>query len=110
MENRPITEQDISSFGRSLISEEKSANTVEKYLRDARAFAAFAAGGVLTKELAVSYKQSLLEKGYAVRSVNSMLAALNRLFAFLGRRDCRFRDIKTPRLIQFNDSSADFAA
>ena len=55
MEGRFLTEERISDFKWHLISEEKSANTIEKYLRDARAFAAFLNGKEVTKELAISY-------------------------------------------------------
>ena len=75
--------------------EEKSTATVEKYLRDARAFLVFADQRNVTKELVVSYKSELIEKGYAVRSVNSMLASLNSLFDFLGWSDCRGRSERT---------------
>lgn len=35
MEERVILNEDIEAFGRYLMTEEKSENTVEKYLRDA---------------------------------------------------------------------------
>ena len=41
------------------------------------------------------------------REVNAMLDLVKQETE---RVDSRFLDIKTPRLIQFNDSSADFAA
>ena len=68
---------------------------MEKYLRDARAFLVFADQRNVTKELVVSYKSELIEKGYAVRSVNFMLASLNSLFDFLGWSDCRVKTLKT---------------
>ena len=83
-----ITERMISDFHTHLICEEKSKNTVEKYLRDVRAFAAVQNGEPVTKEAVIGYKQKLLENGYAIRSVNSVLASLNSLFVFLGWHDC----------------------
>ena len=59
----------------------------------------FLAGREVTKELAVAYKQKLAEDGYAVKSVNSMLASINSLFAFLGRNDCRVKMIRQQRQI-----------
>lgn len=73
--------------------------TVGKYLRDARAFMAFAAGRSVDKALVAAYKQRLLEQGYAARSVNSMLAGLNSLFGFLGWQDCRVRNVRVQRRI-----------
>ena len=84
MESRFLSEREIVGFRDYLLREEKSANTVEKYLRDIRAFAAFAGDREVTKKLVVEFKQELLDRGYAVRSINSMLAGINSLFAFLG--------------------------
>lgn len=41
MEQKRITEEAIQAFRQYLIRDEKSAVTVEKYLRDIRAFQAF---------------------------------------------------------------------
>ena len=99
MEGRFLTEERITQFKQHLISEEKSANTIEKYLRDARAFNGFLAGREVTKELAVAYKQMLIDDGYAAKSVNSMLASLGSLFSFFGWHDCRVKAIKQQQQI-----------
>lgn len=74
MEQQLLTEDAIRAFQDDLILEEKSGATLEKYLRDIRAFSAFAGERSVTKELVMAYKQYLLERGYAIRSINSMLA------------------------------------
>ena len=74
--------------------EEKSGATVEKYLRDVRAFSVFAENQAVTKEVVMAYKQHLLEKGYAVRSINSMLASVNGFLAFMNWQDCRVKSLK----------------
>ena len=96
---RIITEKTIQEFRVHLKSEEKSKNTVEKYLRDVQAFAAVQNGESVTKEAVIGYKQKLLENGYAVRSVNSVLASLNSLFSFLGWHDCRVKTLKVQRQV-----------
>ena len=96
---RIITEKTIKDFSSHLKSEEKSQNTIEKYLRDVRAFAAAQNGEAVTKEAVMGYKQLLLEKGYAVRSINSVLASLNSLFSLLGWHDCRVKALKLQRQI-----------
>ena len=83
MKGRLLTAAEIAEFTEHLVLEERSAATVEKYVRDVRAFAAYAPDGEITKETATAYKKHLQEI-YAVRSVNSMLASLNCLFNFLG--------------------------
>jgi site-specific recombinase XerD len=47
----------------------------------------------------MAYKQQLMEKGYAVGSVNSMLASLNSFLRFLGREDCKVRQLRTQKKI-----------
>lgn len=75
MKERVITDKVIERFRKHLLTEEKSANTVEKYLRDVRAFAGYA-GGAIGKETVIAYKRHLTDTGYAVRSINSMLASI----------------------------------
>lgn len=97
MNDRILNEQIIRNFHNYLLQEEKSAATVEKYLRDVRAFCVFAGKRMVTKELVQCWKQKLTEKGYAVRSINSMLASLNSLLHFLGWEDCRVKSLKMQR-------------
>ena len=84
MNTRFLTKTILENFSQYLVLEEKSTATVEKYLGDARAFLVYAGQQNVTKELMMAYKNSLIEKGYAVRSINSMLASLNSLLNFLG--------------------------
>ena len=97
MEERKITQNQIQSFNQYLIREEKSTATVEKYLRDARAFVVYIGDEVVTKEVVMAYKKYLQMKEYAVRSINSMLASLNSLLDFLGWSDCKVKAIKQQK-------------
>lgn len=97
MEQRFLAEKKINAFGIYLRQEEKSEATVEKYLRDVGLFCRFADSREVTKELVVAWKRGLSEQGYAVRSINSMLASLNSFFAFLGWQDCRVKNIRLQR-------------
>ena len=72
MKRRVITPTALIIFERRLRCEEKSPNTISKYLRDAERFAAFASGAAVCKNMTVAYKESLAAQGYAVRSINSM--------------------------------------
>lgn len=93
MNGRFITAKMIGEFKEYLISEERSPITIEKYIRDVRAFSVFTGNSEITKETVIAYKKSLQEN-YAVRSVNSMLASINSLFAFLGWHDLRVKSLK----------------
>ena len=104
MRKRIITQQKITAYGMRLQSDERSSGTVDKYLRDVRAFARWQSGRPATKELATEWKEQLLQKGYAPTTINSMLAAVNGLFRFLGWEDCRVRFLKVQRRL-FRDSA-----
>lgn len=99
MKERRLTEKNIAEFSTYLRREEKSKNTIDKYIRDARALLAFLDGRVVTKEMVIDYKNKLLFEDYATRSINSMLASINSLFAFLGWIDCKVKSIKLQRQI-----------
>ena len=99
MKGRILTSKAVQSFKKYLREEEKSENTVQKYMRDVRAFAAYLDGTEVTKESVIAYKNKLFSENYAVRSINSMLASLNSLFSFLGWTDCRVKSIKLQRQI-----------
>ena len=78
--------------------EERSTATVEKYIRDVKAFSAFVNGAEITKEVVIEYKKHLQEN-HAVRSVNSMLASVNGLFVFLGWHELKVKSIKFQQKI-----------
>ena len=98
MKGRFLTAEMIAEFREHLILEERSEATVEKYIRDVTAFSAFANGGEISKETVIAYKKHL-QDSYAVRSVNSMLASINSLFAFLGWHDLKVKSIKLQQQI-----------
>lgn len=99
MKGRIITETIISKFKTYLQNEEKSTNTIEKYIRDVKAFADYANSLDVTKEIVISYKNKLIADEYAVRSINSMIASLNSLFVFIGWEDLKVKSIKLQRQI-----------
>jgi len=92
-----LSTKQIKEFGNYLCREEKSTATQEKYLRDVQAFCVYADGKEITKELVIAWKKQLVENGYAVRSINSMLASVNSLLEFLGLSNCKVKNIRTQR-------------
>ena len=101
-----LTPLQIQAFARHLRLEEKSEATMEKYLRDIRAFARWLDGREISKGLSAAWKAHLVERGYAPASVNAMLSALNSLLDFLGFGDCRVKFLKVQRRM-FRDDSRD---
>ena len=92
-----LSTEQIKEFANYLCREEKSTATQEKYLRDVQAFCVYADGNEISKELLIAWKKNLIERGYAVRSINSMLASLNSLLDFLGLPACKAKNIRTQR-------------
>ncbi len=88
----------ISDYENYLTQEEKSTATIEKYLRDIRAFEAFLCGNALAKSEVIAYKKSITED-YAPTSVNSMLVSVNSFLKFIGREDLCVRLLKIQRQI-----------
>lgn len=98
MEERILTADIIEDFRKNLELQEKSTSTIEKYIRDVKAFSVYAENAAITKEKVIAYKK-YLRNNYAVRSVNSMLASINSLFSFLGWHDLRVKSLKLQQQV-----------
>ena len=87
-----ITPENVLQYGSYLRNEERAAATIVKYVRDIRVFADFLGGEKITKQAAIAWKENL-RTTHEATSVNSMLAAVNGFFAFLGH-DIRVKPFK----------------
>lgn len=103
MDNRVITMERVDAFRQYLRQEERSAATVEKYLRDVRQFAAWLTGAAVCKNAVAQWKEQLLLQHYSPSTVNGKLTALDRFFRFLGWTDCRVRHLKLQRRLFRDD-------
>lgn len=119
-ENRILGMEEIERYRQHLKQEERAPATISKYLHDIRMFMEYrgAAGKQrsehskpldlqasgrsgqhpLSRDDVLGFKEHLLQN-YRPRSVNSMLAALNGFFAFMGWGDLRVKFIKIQRQI-----------
>lgn len=93
-----LTSQVLENFKLYLSEEEKSDNTIEKYMRDTQVFYKWLGGRELNKSLVLEYKKRLSEK-YALKSVNSMLSSLNALFMYMKWYDLKIKTLKIQRQI-----------
>ncbi len=91
-------EEQIRNFEFYLWEAEKSALTVEKYLRDVRGFWAFLRGKAVDKAAVLAYKKKLAEE-YSPTSVNSMLVSVNAFLKFIGHGECCVMLLKIQRQI-----------
>lgn len=98
MYKKPITRDSVLKFKKRMLSEEKSMATVEKYIHDINCFFEFVKNRKIDKAIIIDYKSSLINR-YAVSSANSMLAALNSFFKFLGRDDFVIKQFKVQKKI-----------
>ena len=99
-----LTQKTLDLYRGYLAQRERGRATVDKYLRDVRDFACWLGGRELTKEAAAAWKAELLRRGRAPSTVNAALAALNGLFRFLNREDCRLSFLRLQRRA-FRDQS-----
>lgn len=90
--------RELEAYRLHLYEQEKSKNTIEKYIRDVKKFLNFAAGEEIDRELALQYKEAL-QGSYQTSSVNSMLIALNGFLRFVGRGDCQLKICRVQRQI-----------
>lgn len=97
MDQRTLSAAQLAAYGACLRADERAPGTLEKYLRDLRAFLVWLDGRPVTKELVHQWKEELQARGYAPVTINSMLSALNGLFGFLGWEECRVKFLKVQR-------------
>ena len=98
-----ITSSQLVSFEKHLHETDHAAGTIEKYLRDVRAFVRYLNGRSASKELVLAWRDSLLTTHRPV-TVNSMLAAVNGFFQFAGWSECRVSFLKIQRRL-FRETS-----
>ncbi len=96
MRKRTITNSAIKAFEKHLKDDEKSENTVVKYLHDLYYFLNFTQGKPIDKAMLLEYK-ALLGEQYALTSANSMIAAVNAFLHFMGWLDCCIKQFKVQK-------------
>ena len=111
--NVNATNEMLDTYRKYLQDEERSRATVEKYLRDVKAFVEYLdrrenraaadddgrmvdRGRTLDKEVIREYKNYLKDR-YKITSANSMLAAINSFLVFLGKAEWKVKLFKIQR-------------
>ena len=107
MNEKIITNELINNFKIYLYEEERSDNTIEKYMRDIRLFREWLQGKSIDKSVVIEYKKELCKR-YAIKSVNSMLSSINAFFIFMGWYDLKVKTLKIQRRI-FADKSKELS-
>ncbi len=99
MDEKIIDEEKIISFKSYLENEEKSLATIEKYVRDIRQFAKFLKNTSVTKRKVLCYKNNLIDSGYAIRSINSVIASINSFFTCFEWEELKIKALKMQKEI-----------
>lgn len=98
MKRAKLSLKTIKKYKDFLYEEEHSTSTINKYMRDIRAFYEYLPEDkMITKEVLVAYKQSLADKKYKISSINSMLVAINGLLEFMNLSSFKLKLHKLQR-------------
>lgn len=95
MENEKLSLK-LSEYVFYLQNEERSENTIAKYVRDLRALFAFRGSEDLTETMVLEWKEKLIRE-YAPASVNSMLAAVNSFLDWCSLPQYKVKPLKIQR-------------
>lgn len=93
---RRITAEQIGRYALRLRELERAPATVQKYVHDLTALREYLDGAPVTKAALIQWKQELTA-AHAPATVNSMLAAVNGFFAFLGWRGLTVKLLKIQK-------------
>ena len=96
-------ERILGDYRLHLENQEKSVNTIEKYVRDVKRFLIYAGTERPGREKVLEYKNSLKER-YRLSSANSMLMALNHYLKYRGFEEWRVSTFKQQRRIVAEES------
>lgn len=99
MTERVITKEAIDWFEKYLQKEERSAGTVDNYLRNVREVAAWLGAKEITKENLVAWKDSLIDRHLQPTTVNAKLAAIGCFLLVMGWQDCQVRFLRVQRRV-----------
>ena len=96
MEEKMMTPTLIENYAAHLRERERSAATVQKYIRDLNALCLWLGGATLTKEALLEWRVRLTEN-HAPASVNATLAAVNGFLSFQGWGELTVRPLKIQK-------------
>lgn len=88
----------VKGYENYLVGEERSRNTIAKYIHDLKSYFVFLQGETVTKESLLCWKEKLAQS-YLPASVNSMLAAVNGFLEWAGYPQYRVKPLKIQREI-----------
>lgn len=91
-----VSSNAINDFKSKLLYDEKSKNTINKYLHDVKMFCTFVGTRKTEKNTVVEFK-AWLGKRYKVSSANSVIAAVNAFLGFVGSNEFCIKQFKVQK-------------
>lgn len=103
MRHTRLTSKIIKSYETQLRQEEKSPNTIKKYMRDIMHFYDYLpANKIITRKLVIDFKQNISDT-YTPSSVNTMLVSVNLFLDYLGLPSYRVKLLKIQRTVFYEE-------
>jgi site-specific recombinase XerD len=99
---RIINMERLEAFKVNMYLNEKSQNTISKYMHDIKLFCSYVENKEICKDLVMKFKEYLITK-YSIVSANSMIAAINSFFRHFGWLDCCVKQFKVQRKVYCSD-------
>ena len=93
-----LTAAQIDCYANYLYEQERAESTIRKYRHDLTALLAYLDTAPLTKAELIGWKEQLLQR-HDPSSVNSMLAAVNSFFSFMGWPELKLRPLKIQKAL-----------
>ena len=93
-----LTAAQIDCYANYLYEQERAESTIRKYRHDLTAVLAYLDTAPLTKAELIGWKEQLLQR-HDPSSVNSMLAAVNSFFSFMGWPELKLRPLKIQKAL-----------
>ena len=88
----------IEMYKMHLIGEERSKNTIDKYVKDIKKFFDwYGSDEVVSKEVLLEYKKYLLKSNYKITTINSKISSLNSYFTFIENESLKMKYIKCQK-------------
>ena len=100
---KTLTTTLIERYAAHLRERERSAATVQKYVRDLEALRLWLGGATLTKEALLEWRARLAEN-HAAASVNATLAAVNGFLSFLGWEELKVKPLKIQKSLFLDEN------
>lgn len=94
-----LTENLIDNFKKHLIDENKSNNTIEKYVFNVNSLKEWLSGEVITMERLEAYRQHLIET-YSTASVKLVIISLNKFFSYNNLDDFKLQKVKDVKVFK----------